>query len=238
MTKVVKQPLVILGVSGNASDILDIVEAANADQPRWEVVGLLDDVRRSGTTYFGYPVLGPLSAAAGWERCLFVNAIGSDASFRQRPQIIAATGLGAEHFATLVHPAALVSRRAKLGRGVIVNFGASVAGGVIVGDHVALGAGAIIGHDAILEDHAVIAPAAVVSGCVHVAGPVYIGARAVIRQRLRVGAGALVGMGAVVVRDVAPGITVVGNPARPLAPEGSRRSVSSILRLAKAGVTR
>jgi len=46
----------------------------------------------------------------------------------------------------------------------------------------------------------------------------YVGARAVIRQQLRVGAGALVGMGAVVVRDVPDGATVVGNPARPLAP--------------------
>jgi UDP-2-acetamido-3-amino-2,3-dideoxy-glucuronate N-acetyltransferase len=43
-----------------------------------------------------------------------------------------------------------------------------------------------------------------------------IGSGAVILGGVTVGAGALVGAGAVVTRDVAPGATVVGNPARPL----------------------
>ena len=44
----------------------------------------------------------------------------------------------------------------------------------------------------------------------------YVGSGALIRQGITIGAGAVVGMGAVVVRDVAPGETVVGNPARVL----------------------
>ena len=229
-----KQPLVILGVGGNAYDVLDIVEAANADAPRWEVVGFLDDARTQGAAHLGFPVLGPLREAARWVGCAFINAIGSDGSFWRRPEIVAATGLGAERFATLVHPAASVSRRARLGRGVFVNYGASLAGGVSVGDHVVLGPGAIIGHDAVIEDHTVVAPGAVVSGFVHIQGPSYIGARAVIRQRQRVGARALVGMGAVVVRDVAPGTTVVGNPARLLRPERGRPPAEAAPRLAAA----
>jgi sugar O-acyltransferase (sialic acid O-acetyltransferase NeuD family) len=217
-----RQPLVILGVSGNAYDILDIVEAVNADSPRWEVVGFLDDGRGLRAVHLGLPVLGPLSEAACCAGYAFINAIGSDTSFRRRPEVIAATGLEAGRFATLVHPAASVSRRARLGHGVYVNYGASVAGGVVVGDHVAIGPGVIVGHDTVLEDHTVVAPGAVISGFVHVNGPAYVGARAVIRQRQRVRSGALVGMGAVVVRDVAPGTTVVGNPARFLCRVGER----------------
>jgi sugar O-acyltransferase (sialic acid O-acetyltransferase NeuD family) len=231
----VKQPLVIIGISGNAYDILDIVEAVNSDGERWEVVGFLDDARGPCAVHLGLPVLGPLREAARWAGCAFVNAIGSDGSFRRRPEVVAATGLSAERFATLVHPAASVSRRARLGRGVYVNHGVSVAGGVVVGDHVALGPGAIIGHDTVIEDHTVVAPGAVVSGFVHIEGPAYIGARAVIRQRQRVGARALVGMGAVVVRDVAPGTTVVGNPARPLRPEGGRPAVTAAPQFAALG---
>jgi acetyltransferase-like isoleucine patch superfamily enzyme len=44
-----------------------------------------------------------------------------------------------------------------------------------------------------------------------------IGSGAIIMGGVRVGAGALVGAGAVVVKDVAPGEVVVGNPARVLA---------------------
>ena len=61
-----------------------------------------------------------------------------------------------------------------------------------------------------------LAPGAIVSGLVHVGRACYLGAGSVIRQQVRVGDGALVGMGAVVVRDVADGMIVVGNPARPL----------------------
>jgi UDP-2-acetamido-3-amino-2,3-dideoxy-glucuronate N-acetyltransferase len=43
---------------------------------------------------------------------------------------------------------------------------------------------------------------------------VVLGANCVIRDGVVIGQGAIVGMGAVVMRDVAPGRTVVGNPAR------------------------
>lgn len=47
-----------------------------------------------------------------------------------------------------------------------------------------------------------------------------IGAGAVILPGVRIGCGAVVGAGAVVTKDVPDGVTVVGNPARPLTPKG------------------
>ncbi len=48
----------------------------------------------------------------------------------------------------------------------------------------------------------------------------WIGGGAILLPGVTVGEGAIVGAGAVVTRDVAPGATVAGNPARPLAARG------------------
>ena len=208
------RPLIILGASGNALDILDVVDAINAQSPTWQIVGLLDDARQSGSLFEGVAVLGPLSNARKFDEAWFICAIGSDRSFRQRPRIVSETGLSPTSFATLVHPLATVSPRAALGRGVCVNAGVSIAGNVVVGDGAWLGAGSIVGHDSVIGEHAILAPASVVSGRCQIGGNCYIGAAAAVRQKVRIGAGALIGMGAMVLRDVEPGAMVVGNPAR------------------------
>ncbi len=81
-----------------------------------------------------------------------------------------------------------------------------------------------IGHRARIYHHVTLAAETWV-GSEHrliIGDDVMIGAGAIVvgrsNQTLRIGDGARVGAGAVVTKDVAPGQTVVGSPARPLTP--------------------
>ena len=103
-------------------------------------------------------------------------------------------------------PYAMVTSNARIGRFFHANIYSYVA------------------HDCVIGDFVTLAPQACCNGNVRIEDHAYIGTGAVIREGSRakplvIGRGAVVGMGAVVTKDVAPGATVVGNPARLLAKE-------------------
>ena len=101
---------------------------------------------------------------------------------------------------------------------------------VRIGDNVTVKSGVQLWDGITLEDDVFVGPNATFSNDRHprsgrrdftlertvVERGAAIGAGAVLLPGVRIGAGATVGAGAVVTRDVPPGLTVVGNPARAL----------------------
>jgi sugar O-acyltransferase (sialic acid O-acetyltransferase NeuD family) len=108
-----------------------------------------------------------------------------------------------------------------IGKGAILSPFVTLTSNIRIGHYFHANLYSYVEHDCVIGDFVTFAPGVKCNGNVVIEDHVYIGAGAVIKQGkpgqpLVIGKGAVVGMGAVVTKNVAPGVTVVGNPAKPL----------------------
>lgn len=117
-------------------------------------------------------------------------------------------------------PVELVSSTARIGDGVCIGPGVVICDMAVVTTNVVIGRGTqinvscTISHDTTLGAFVTLAPGVNIPGNVHIGDEVTLFTNATLAPGIIVGKGAVVGAGAVVIRDVEPGTTVVGNPAR------------------------
>ncbi len=210
----------IIGTGGFAREVLPVARAFVRHRPELKIepgrIVFVD--RDGGEPVSDVPVLSEAEFVALEGERHFTVAIGDGAVRQMISERLEAAGclplsIQADNVllpedldcgpGALFQPFSMVTADARIGRQFQCNIYAYVAHDCVVGDYVTLAPRASLNGNVVVEDH------------------VYVGTGAVIRQGapgrpLVLGRGCVVGMGAVVTRDVAPGVTVVGNPARPL----------------------
>ena len=207
------EPLVIVGVGGHGREMLGLVEAINAERPRYEILGFLDDdPARHGHVVHDHPVLGGRDWLRG-TRAPPLVVLGIGVSSARARATARYDALGAR-YPTLVHPSASIGRRVSLAPGVIVTAGCIVTTDVIVGAHTHLNLGASVSHDCVLGRWVTLAPGVRLAGNVTLGDGCDVGVAAAAIPGVEVGAWSIVGAGAVITRSLPPDVTAVGVPAR------------------------
>lgn len=215
------EDVVVYGTGGSSRDLLETLEAMNADRKRWNILGFIDDnPALAGETILDYPVLGP-ACVLGQDplrRCKIAIGVGNDRNLfvrrKIRESILRLDAGGAERFPAIIHPSATVSRRATLGEGATLLSNVFCSNNSWIGSHALVLQGTVIGHDTILGDYVTMSANVAMGGGVRIGNGAYIGLGAVVYPGVRIGLGSRIALGAVVIRDVPEGETVSGNPAR------------------------
>ncbi|MDO8379604.1 acetyltransferase [Phenylobacterium sp.] len=206
------KPIALVAARAETLPRIIIDACAAADRPIAGLVQVGDEAQRLKTHL---PVLGGedlLSDPAFLSAYDIFVAIGDGRRKSLSEAVLARGGT----VATVIHPAATVSASAKIGVGTVISAGVIVQMDATVGRYCSLNTACTVDHDNVLADGVNIAPGAHLAGGVQVGEGAFIGIGATIKGWLRIGARATVGAGAVVLKEVPDGVTVVGNPARPM----------------------
>jgi sugar O-acyltransferase (sialic acid O-acetyltransferase NeuD family) len=205
-----------MGAGGHAREVLDVLESL-AEGPVAERTAVFAEPGSTSAAAAalvrnrGYRLVGDLPADAD----CYLPAVG-DPALRRRFTTLA-EDRGLEPFSA-VSPLSSVPDTVREVAGLVVFPRCHISTAVAVGTHCHLNTGCSVSHDARLGDRVTLGPGVLLAGGVVIGDDAVLGIGAVVLPGRRIGRGAVVGGGAVVVHDVAPGTTVAGNPARPLAP--------------------
>ena len=175
-----------------------------------------DNPQKTADNIDGTPVFGQkdlLNFAEQNNIKLAITAIGNNTIRAEKFNLLKNTGF---QMISIVHPQALIDTKVSYGDNVIIEMGTAIHTNSKIGNNVFLGGEALIGHHNIIGDHVLVGGNVSFGGSVIVEDYVSLGVGASIKPGVRLGKGSVIGVGAAVIKDVEPGTTVVGVPAKPI----------------------
>lgn len=206
----------IYSAGGFGREVAWLTQSAYADGGAVELKFIEDNPSKIGGEVNGIGIISYAEASRMVQDWKLINAIGNPLTRRKVTEKCLRDGF---RFATITHPSCQISKHNHIGPGCIFCAGVIVTVNVGIGRNCNFNLNSTVGHDCKIGDFVSVAPGANIAGCVNIGDEVYVGTGASIingtqDNPLVIGKGAVIGAGAVVIRDVRPGATVVGIPAR------------------------
>lgn len=205
--------LVIIGSSGQARVVIDIVEK----NKEFEIFGLIDSFRTKNEKEMGYSILGDLDVLKDLNSKNNINAIHvaiGNNWFRNEITEQVCIQSPNLNLPTLIHPSAVIAKNVEIGAGSVIMAGACIGVNSKIGKCCIVNTNSSIDHDTNIGDYSSIGPGCNLGGELKIGSRTAIGIGSTVKHRINIGNDVLIGAHSYVNFDVVDGVVAFGVPAR------------------------
>lgn len=209
-----RKDLLIYGFGGFGHEVACLINHINAEEPRWNLLGYIDDGVAVGTESRYGKVLGNIDTVNSWDKPVsVVIAIGNCRVVESLSQKISNKNVD---FPNIIAPNVFFfdKESVRMGKGNIITFGCRFSCNTSLGDFNILNGNISMGHDSSLGSFNVLFPETRISGRTVVGNSNFFGARVFVSQCLKIGNNCRFGAGSYVLRKTKDGYLYMGNPAK------------------------
>lgn len=204
------EKVLVIGASGLAREVLTLTRSSTSHM----VFGVLDDGWADmADSFAGVPVLGSVDRAIEYVDVKLLVCVGSGVARERIVNRLAALGVGADSYTTVIDPSVSDHGDSLIGPGTIILANTVLTADVAIGRHVVIMPNVTLTHGNVIEDFATIASGVALGGDVRIGRGAYIGMNASVRQRVAVGEYAVLGMGAALLSPLPEHEVWAGVPA-------------------------
>ena len=207
------QDIIIIGAGAFGREVNWLIERINRSEPKWNVIGFVDDGIVTGEVVAGLPVFGGIDYLLSLNEQ--VNLVCAIAGVNARKQIIANLNEKDNvNFPNLIDPSVIQSPSVQMGCGNIICASSVLSVDIKIEDFVIIDWNCTIGHDVVLGSYVTVYPGTNISGCVDIGIRCEIGTGTKVVQGLKIASDVVTGAGAVVAKDIDVRGTYVGVPVK------------------------
>lgn len=208
-----KKNILIIGASGHAKVIIDIIERT----AMYHIVGLVDSYKSTSETLFNYKILGTEHAIPNLIEThnLYggIIAIGDNYT-----RMKLAKTINDQHtnfkFINAIHPQAIIGKNVQIDAGSCVMAGAIINADAKIGTHCIINTKSSVGHDCNIKCYNSIAPGATLGGNVHIGKCSSISINATVIENVHIGKHTVIGAAALVNKNIGSNKVAYGIPAK------------------------
>ncbi|MDW5289374.1 acetyltransferase [Formosa sp. PL04] len=205
--------IVIIGASGHAKVIIDIIELQN----QFEIIGLVDTYKKKGEILYNYKILGtekdlPILIK---EHDIDGGIIAIGDNWTRKKVYEEIEGIFSDFkYITAIHPHSVIGKNVKIGAGTVIMAGVIINSDAVIDRHSIINTKSSVGHDTIIKEFASVAPGVTIGGDVNIGKGTAISLGVNVLEGVTIGKYCVIGAGSLVNRNIKAKTLAYGIPAK------------------------